>query len=244
MHKQYLEFYKGYVAKEAAIPIRGANLQQFFRLMASLMRNGGQWLRRHPRIASWLTLLGTTGGAYGVSRMVGGNAPIDTNVSEDVTASAPQTPQAANPVQKSILLQNNTQPTAQPASTPTKGVAAPQGATQASAAQSAVRTAQQRNYPAPTKGTFRYDNNSPQIEYKQYAAGDPRLKYYQKRLKNMGFARFGENDPWIATPHGTDIQRTIPKGLNRGRLKELLARGMVPRGVFEDTVLFDKEPHV
>ena len=75
------------------------------------------------------------------------------------------------------------------------------------------------------------------ISYRQYAENDPRLKKYQKRLRRIGFARFDENGPWIATPHGTSIMRQLPKGLDRGVIQEMLAEGKVPVGVFEAATL-------
>ena len=75
------------------------------------------------------------------------------------------------------------------------------------------------------------------IKYRQYAENDQRVKKYQKRLRRMGFARFDENGPWIATPHGTSIMRQLPKGLDRGVIQEMLAEGKVPVGVFEAATL-------
>ena len=75
------------------------------------------------------------------------------------------------------------------------------------------------------------------IQYRQYAENDPLVRKYKKRLRHMGFARFDENGPWIATPHGTDGRITLPRGLDRGVIQAMLAEGKVPVGVFEASTL-------
>lgn len=75
------------------------------------------------------------------------------------------------------------------------------------------------------------------IQYRQYAENDPLVRKYKRRLKRMGFARFDENGPWIATPHGTSIMRELPQGLDRGAIQTMLEEGKVPVGVFEAATL-------
>ena len=75
------------------------------------------------------------------------------------------------------------------------------------------------------------------IQYRQYDANDPYVRKLKGRLRRTGFARFNENGPWIATPHGTNIMRELPKGLDRGVIQAMLAEGKVPLGVFDAATL-------
>lgn len=139
------------------------------------------------------------------------NIPISIPTAS-VARPATPTPQPTAPIPKSAV----------PVATPTA-----QNTKQAVPAQKPSTQPAQATPAAP-----QYQLTEDGIKYTQYQLNDPRLKGYRKRLKNMGFARFDENGPWLATPHGANTMRELQQGLDRTRIAEMLDEGQVPLGVF------------